>query len=132
MSMKNPMTLAGIEPATFRFVAQHLNHCATAGKSDYITEFNSLRKTMLEHLKPCGNYMYHIDIFCIRTQCTYALRAILTNKYRFDVQQYEVSISTGQRLRCLGNVESVFMHIVDEWQSLKADIWQSLRLTFDT
>ena len=25
MSMKNPMT-----PATFRFVAQHLNHCATA------------------------------------------------------------------------------------------------------
>jgi len=30
MSMKNSMTPAGIEPATFRFVAQHLNHCATA------------------------------------------------------------------------------------------------------
>ena len=29
MSMKNPLTV-GIEPATFRFVAQHLNHCATA------------------------------------------------------------------------------------------------------
>ena len=28
--MKNPRTLAGIEPATFRFVARHLNHCATA------------------------------------------------------------------------------------------------------
>ena len=26
---KLPMTPAGIEPATFRFVAQHLNHCAT-------------------------------------------------------------------------------------------------------
>jgi len=26
---KIPMTPAGIEPATFRFVAQHLNHCAT-------------------------------------------------------------------------------------------------------
>jgi len=25
-----PMTPAGIEPGTFRFVAQHLNHCATA------------------------------------------------------------------------------------------------------
>ena len=24
------MTPAGIEPSTFRFVAQHLNHCATA------------------------------------------------------------------------------------------------------
>ena len=27
--MKNPLTPAGIEPATFRFVAQHLNHCVT-------------------------------------------------------------------------------------------------------
>jgi len=25
--MKNPMTPAGIEPATFQFVAQQLNHC---------------------------------------------------------------------------------------------------------
>jgi len=30
MSMKNPLMPAGIEPETFRFVAQHLNHCATA------------------------------------------------------------------------------------------------------
>jgi len=28
--MKNPLTLAGIEPATYRFVAQRLNRCATA------------------------------------------------------------------------------------------------------
>ena len=28
--MKNPLALAAIEPATFRFVAQHLDHCATA------------------------------------------------------------------------------------------------------
>ena len=27
---KIPMKPAGIEPATFRFVAQRLNHCATA------------------------------------------------------------------------------------------------------
>ena len=30
MSMKNQLTPAGIEPATFRFVAQNLKHCATA------------------------------------------------------------------------------------------------------
>ena len=28
--MINPLTPAGIEPATFRFVAQHPNHCSTA------------------------------------------------------------------------------------------------------
>ena len=28
--LKIPMTQSGIETVTFRFVAQHLNHCATA------------------------------------------------------------------------------------------------------
>jgi len=32
MSMKIPLIPAGIEPATFRFVAQYLNHCATASE----------------------------------------------------------------------------------------------------
>ena len=42
MSMKNPLTLPGVEPATFRFVAQHLNHCATAmyGKSTVLNSFS--------------------------------------------------------------------------------------------
>jgi len=32
--MKNPMASSGIEPATFRFVAQHLNYGATARASN--------------------------------------------------------------------------------------------------
>ena len=30
MSLKNPVTLPGIDPRTVRLVAQHLNHYATA------------------------------------------------------------------------------------------------------
>jgi len=30
MSIKNPLTLVGVEPAISRFVAQHLHHCANA------------------------------------------------------------------------------------------------------
>ena len=36
MSMKNPLTPAGIEPATFRFVAEHLNDRATAVPLRYL------------------------------------------------------------------------------------------------
>ena len=32
------MTPSGIEPATFRFVAQHLNHCATVPIFEMISE----------------------------------------------------------------------------------------------
>ena len=33
--MKNPLTPAGIEPVTFRFVTQLLNHCATSVPFNY-------------------------------------------------------------------------------------------------
>ena len=45
--MKNPLTSARIEPATFRFVAQHLNHCATADPNYY--EYN-IKKVVTEKL----------------------------------------------------------------------------------
>ena len=43
MSMKIPLTPTEVEPATFRFVAQHLNHCATAvvSSSVLLTKFYS-------------------------------------------------------------------------------------------
>ena len=35
------MTPAGIEPASFRFVTKHLNHCATAVPT-YVLMFNTV------------------------------------------------------------------------------------------
>ena len=40
--MKNPLTPARIEPAIFRFVALHLNHCATAVPSLYKLHVNNV------------------------------------------------------------------------------------------
>ena len=39
---KIPMTPSGIEPATYRFVAQNFNHCATAGKKSTWNQFSML------------------------------------------------------------------------------------------
>jgi len=53
--MKNPLTPAGIEPATFRFAAHHFNHCATLPRSTYVRyiakdTFNFVHKFCSEHL----------------------------------------------------------------------------------
>ena len=47
MSMKNPLTLAGIEPATFQFVARHLNHCATAVPTLNVQTYECCGRTLL-------------------------------------------------------------------------------------
>ena len=45
------MTPAGIEPANFLFVAQHLNHCATAVYSYVARVINSFTGNILTALK---------------------------------------------------------------------------------
>ena len=49
MSMENPLTPSAIEPATVPFIAQHVNHSATAVpkpyKSNYITELRAAKVT---------------------------------------------------------------------------------------
>ena len=46
------MTGSGIEPATFRFVAQHLNHCAIAVPEDRISNKNFI--VHLEDVSLCA------------------------------------------------------------------------------
>ena len=50
MSMKNPLIPAGIEPATFRFVAQHLKHCATAVPTVFPRDIVCLRNISINML----------------------------------------------------------------------------------
>jgi len=44
--MKNPLKPAGIEPATFRFVEQHLKHCAAAVPTKSSTSQYSVESTV--------------------------------------------------------------------------------------
>ena len=75
------MTPAGIEPATLRFVAQHLNHCATAVHHHQVVQFLIIRQTIqlydgrdmyrIYYIK--NNYMFRhftLAIFRLRNKKT--------------------------------------------------------------
>jgi len=66
MSMKNPLTPVGIEPTTFRFVAQHLNLCATAfpwgGNSGGL--FQALLYNLLWQTVQATKFL------CVESQCS--------------------------------------------------------------
>ena len=58
--MKNP-TLAGIEPATFRLVAEHLNHCTTAV---------NMTKTTSNFGAVTSGWQTHLPIVCsVHVRC---------------------------------------------------------------
>jgi len=58
MSKKNPLTPAGIEPAAFRFVTQHLNHCATAVVGRIINKIGNMEVGWKElRLYPYAHYV---------------------------------------------------------------------------
>ena len=71
MSTKNPLTPAGIEPTTFRFVAQHLNHCATAVPTSTSSWFNNLymKDMLLEELKVLTMVLMRILVLCGMMLC---------------------------------------------------------------
>jgi hypothetical protein len=60
---KISMIPAGIEPATFRFVAQHLNHCATAVPkgSMYFGKKTGAQNTVKEIKQYQGKWLHHVQ-----------------------------------------------------------------------
>jgi len=87
---KIPMTPAGIEPASLRFVAQHLNHCATAVPTYWSTLWNHTTTTTTTefhtdpHNTKLGAYRY------IYTEC-YSILTYPALRSNLDVLMVEIS-----------------------------------------
>jgi hypothetical protein len=70
--MKSPLRPAGIELATFRFVAQHLNHCATAAPAQLGTvtlfkvKVQNRTETSHDNWPSCGGRSIHPDFLNFR------------------------------------------------------------------
>jgi len=110
--MKNPLTPAGIEPATFRFVTQHLNHCATAvpGSVGYFPVF--------------GNHVFlHSSTFaasCISLPSSLRARQSKKNDFPWAILRHLPEESNPQQRRC-GNLISCKPSVV----TLLTDMSQS-------
>ena len=52
------MTTAGIEPATFRFVAEYLNHCATAVPQSVSSEMAKLKLLQYTGIRASSDFLW--------------------------------------------------------------------------
>ena len=68
--MKNPLTRAGIEAATFRFVAQHLNHCATAVPQLDALIFQNYFWNKILHVSDSSS-VHHQEFFTLQAAVVY-------------------------------------------------------------
>ena len=69
MSMKNLLTPTGIEPATYRFVAQHRNHCDTASPSGGAMNFGIIYfagGSTTGTSWSCSQAVWHIPLLCVQ------------------------------------------------------------------
>jgi len=84
--MKNPLTPAGIELATFRFVAEHLNHCATVVPFTLLTTQKNT-SMFTNSLKGCITTKRH---FHTHMYCHFLLHLAFT----FHSKTYERSLES--------------------------------------
>jgi hypothetical protein len=100
-----PMTPSGIEPVTFRFVAQYLNHCATAVPTltvyrPYFSEYGIFNKTHGRAMfticlqNKCSSRLYHtwvlvketampLSTLCFWNYCVHVFCTVLEYCYVF-------------------------------------------------
>ena len=64
VSLKNPVTPPGIDPRTFRLVAQRLNHYATPGPSEYVVFIDFPQQ---QRLNECASLILYTYIDCLFT-----------------------------------------------------------------
>jgi len=79
--MKNPLTPARIEPATFRIVAQHLNHCATAVPPVHCSADLKERAELCLYSPVCAVMAGHRVNFTF-TFWAFKIRCVHLNTYR--------------------------------------------------
>ena len=105
MSTKNPPTLGGIKPATFRFVEQHLNHCATTVPTKSSTSQYSVESTVTSTVAYVLCFFYHILLipFISMLTCFHILiitiHAMHVNLFIYQSVNQSVWLGAGNRLR---------------------------------
>ena len=72
MSLKNPVTLPGIDSGTVQLVAQRLNHYATPGPTEYVYLYyikNQQDATLaVLFISNCKITLHVSDAFCVHHQ----------------------------------------------------------------
>jgi len=82
--MKNPLTPAGIEPATYRFVAQLLNHCATA-----VPTMKMVVPHLSPHLYETSLNLYHSKQHHISQGSTH--RSHCSKNFKFHIYTTQIT-----------------------------------------